>query len=968
MINSTLLIPIGSWLIEKIADKGFDSVIKTLTDADHEKRFYKIVESTSIELQDKYPYILGGSIDYFFKQKEVFGELIKLLFIDAKLDITVIENNFDTKSLPKDFILEFIITLRKNLYADNVFSPILSNKELFYIILGIHRNLNELLNISTITAEEIKNIYKVLTKKLNSAFDVNKFKLTYFSNALNNLSQVNFIGLGVDLTIKKGKRKKINDIFVKPTFLVRIKNSNDVVNDEITEIEEDEEIDEFEESESTVILDYNNFLKTNKNIVILGNPGSGKSFLLKSIICDIIDNKKTDFRLLLPQDLIPFRIELRKYLSYKKENGTNLLAYLSYLLATEYSIENTTDEIIETILSSSPIMMLFDGLDEIFNVSHRIEIKNDIENFIRKYNCSYSITTSRIIGYEDACFDDKEMIRYHIQAFNDNQVKEYIEKWYSVEEEDVLTRNKEIAEFISKKNNLDEELIRNPLLLSLIVILYRNNLKVPESKLEIYQSCTSTLVDKWDAEKKLNIELDLEVYKRKEAILADLAYWQYKELSSNNPSNIKFEKAKSVVASTIQNKLKLADEFTSNEIANNFMEYAEKRSIYFDNNFTHKTFLEYFTAFWIYTNIEKKHKKTERDNLIGQYINNQFWHIVLELLINLIDKDQADNEIIDELINNQLQRPNHSLKLLLNILPSLNNISNNQIANIFKTTLHYLINNNENKSASIKRQLFESFKSFFNKDKYDGILIKSISEYSEHLNTKQKNELCLILMETLVLSPDAIQIENQIIEILESNSTNIELDSTLYKFYLVIFKQKIETEPVKYLLDYLQKFGIKELYNREKLKFSSYSLYPLFSLIARRLFYTINLPSFEQNLSTLAKNGFNLTVIINNIIDQADAYVWSDVDISDIIKLYNKTTPVKLKTILELYILIYIIHYDGRKMKFNISETINCIDDKTAYERISEYYQTKKLEVSINVFCDFYEIPKKSINFLKPLQ
>jgi hypothetical protein len=110
-------------------------------------------------------------------------------------------------------------------------------------------------------------------------------------------------------------------------------------------------------------------------------------------------------------------------------------------------------------------------------------------------------------------------------------------------------------------------------------------------------------------------------------------------------------------------------------MADKFMAYAEKRSIYFDNNFTHKTFLEYYTAYWIFSNVEKKHDAKKRDEIISEFIINPFWFIVLELYFNMIDSDQPDNEILDALYREQVKKNDLSIPCLLSIFPTLKNVS-----------------------------------------------------------------------------------------------------------------------------------------------------------------------------------------------------------------------------------------------------------------------------------------------------
>ena len=135
-----------------------------------------------------------------------------------------------------------------------------------------------------------------------------------------------------------------------------------------------------------------------------------------------------------------------------------------------------------------------------------------------------------------------------------------------------------------------------------------------------------------------------------------MAFWQYETLISPN-TEVTYHKARIVVSESLIKK-KVADDDNSLQIAEIFLNYAQKRSIYFDNNFTHKTFLEYYTAYWLYSNIEKKHLINERNNYISKYISNPFWFIVLELLLNLIDKDQPDTDILDDIISQHISNKN----------------------------------------------------------------------------------------------------------------------------------------------------------------------------------------------------------------------------------------------------------------------------------------------------------------------
>lgn len=861
MVFTASTIAFGAWLLDKIKDKGFDTLYTKLTTSNEvNDNFIKAVNTVSKKLTEKYPEILGGRMEYFFKSDNVFRELVKLTFVNSEINLDAIINSFDTDTLPPNFILEFIQELRQELLNDRQLSKIISDKELFILVNGISNDIDIIAANSNLTLQEIKSIKNLLQQRIGDRFLLADFLKKYTENAVNNLSQINFIGLGVGADIsKKINRKNLGDIFVKPKFKI---NENKFLKSN------KEQYGNLYAND--LQLNYDQLFEFCDKLVILGNPGSGKSLLVKSIICSILD-KKIDFENGDTVNYLPFRIELRKYLAYKIQNRGNIIKYLNSLLEEEYGITQMTEVLLEKILRENKNIIFFDGLDEIFKIEDKIDIKNDIENFHTSFSLSRLIVTSRIIGYEEAKLNEEEFLELNILNFNDKQIEEYLSKWYEKEEELEERRNDEINGFLEKRHEIDDELVSNPLLLSLIVIIYRNTLALPDSKLEIYQSCTKTLVEKWDASKKdFEINLDPIIYKKRENILADLAFWQYQQLSSDEIS-ITFDKALSNVASSLE-RLKIVDESESYGLAEHFMSYAQKRSIYFENNFTHKTFLEYYSAYWIYSNIEKKNKTDERNLLIAKFIDNSFWHIVLELLLNMIDKNQADNEMMDELISFQIQNDNKSLPFILSTIDSYKNVSDNCIANSIDKAIDFLFDthdrvnflNNEN----LHSKIFDAIKNIYGSGKLKSyVLDKLIKEESAGKN--------LDIVYALYFEIDFIEL-NEPDNNYEYNLKNIEqFENTINqnKFLYISscynFRAKYNEEHYLQVVErFFKTFGIPQLYLEIPFYFTENSYLPMIYYYLKQQVKSKNISEINKNLKYLYENGILADDIIDFLSDQ----------------------------------------------------------------------------------------------------
>jgi hypothetical protein len=777
---------------------------------------------------------------------------------------------------------------------------------LYITIKGISKNINEISQSSSLTLKEIKQIKKILRDRFKKKFIIDNFLKIYFKNLLTNFSYITFIGLGLDPAIRKGKRKEIESIFVKPFFsLTSVAHLKLEAN---CEKKIGVENDDFKIDDK---IKYDNLFNRSYNYVILGSPGAGKSLLVKSLICNIAKTAINSAFNINVTEYIPFRIELRNYLVFKKSNGGNLLKYLANSLQEEFSIPSIIEENLLEVFSNRKTLVFFDGLDEIFNAIDKIQIKNDIENIHNSFPKIRSITTSRFVGYSEAKLNEEKFCELNILAFNTDQIVDYVNKWYVHEEENVDIRKDEVEGFISRMDSIDKEIISNPLLLSLVVILYRNNLSITDSKLDIYQSCTNTLVDKWDASKNLLIELDDSIIQKKEPIFADLAFWQYESLSSKNPL-ITYSKAKDTIANSLVKK-NVADEFNCHQLAESFLNYAQKRSIYFDNNFTHKTFLEYYTAYWIYTNIEKKHRIDNREELLRKYISNPFWYIVIELLFNMIDKDQPDCEIIDGIFSEQMIYSD-SLAFLNFVVPNIKNVSKSILIEIYNKTIIYLAKSyddflqdpNDEKIMGYARDVATRLQTnLYDEDQRD-LIIQAIVIVDK--NIEKENRLGFyILLNELNFSPRQFKDSTDLRKFLIPEVYNSFIRSNSYLYILDNINYTDELPDGKFItiyLDFIDLFGKTEFFVSKRAVYDSYFLFSFMNSYIYRQLKTENITSIIPNLELLESKNVNPVDLIKIVIKE-NLHLYSSSDAIN--KLYDLSKMSDISEPIKIFILLIII-------------------------------------------------------------
>jgi len=670
---------------------------------------------------------------------------------------------------------------------------------------------------------------------------LSNFIKKYKESCINNFSRINFFGLAIT---KRPREVELFDLFVAPKFKLSNlykQNQKKIYFDEEDLVTIREKIIKSKKvtpkdikrlyslyrfirgkSLRTGGLDFSNLFLSLKHTAVIGNPGAGKSLMIKYAICKILEKDYSVFSSEEIFNYTPFRIELHKYNKAKKNSSYNILTYLKKLLSEEYQIEDITLENLIEIFEKYKTLVFFDGLDEIFDVHERIDIRNDIENFTILYPNSKTVVTSRFESYEEVKLNEKIYHTYEILDFNDIQVKAYVSNWYKLEETNQSKRSFEIKNCLEQLKSVDDEIKYNPLLLSLIIILYRNQLEIPASKLEIYESCTNTIVDQRDErEKKLDIKTAVG---NRIAIFSNLAYWLFKN-ESEGKSHLNYENIKDFAKNYLLQKGEFHEESIAEKASKEFLEFAKVRSIFHENKFTHKTFLEYFTAFYIYSSIYNKSKKEDLTTLIKNYIGSSSWSIVLELLICKIDNNQLDFEIIDEIITTQIQlKELDAIIFFLQILKHLKNISPKQTTYLIKQAIEYCLKMNDSSSEykpDYQEIIINQLHSLAQYSKYKPYLLNSFKEIA------LKPDIDLVCLNVFAYEFSIFSKSDILIQAINETKKNIDND------YIFLLKNHTKVYNESTFLDTLKLF-IKQ-YGEDKTEhiYSSYFSLPIFKTDTR---------------------------------------------------------------------------------------------------------------------------------------
>jgi formylglycine-generating enzyme required for sulfatase activity len=264
------------------------------------------------------------------------------------------------------------------------------------------------------------------------------------------------------------------------------------------------------------------FLETEKlgerGVILLGEPGSGKTTGARQIAWRLASQQIKPTDIGLPPETVPVFLRFRN-LSQQAMNQTqprSLEGLRQFLRAETHNAgapdgcQDPGDELWNR--SPKPLLWILDGLDEVGDAKVRQRVSQWLRQAIEDRPQDWFLVTCRFQGYfTEGVPLGARFVEFHVQPLGDEQVKRFVTDWFAAAYGKMLGAGPAAADKAAATSrdlqrilNQSEyqlghvrELCTNPLLLTILCIVFHEERKLPTGRAELYAHCVRVLLEHW---------------------------------------------------------------------------------------------------------------------------------------------------------------------------------------------------------------------------------------------------------------------------------------------------------------------------------------------------------------------------------------------------------------------------------------------------------------------------------------
>lgn len=278
-------------------------------------------------------------------------------------------------------------------------------------------------------------------------------------------------------------------------------------------------------------------LQKHSGVIILGDPGAGKTTFVKYLALRLARGEGQKIGL---DDYLPILLPLAAYANALQAREIRLDDFIAEYFAG-IGADLPIGAMLSEALKAGRALILLDGLDEVRDLNLRNTVVERVVDFFafHRREGNKFVLTSRVVGYRAVRPSAEDLVECTVVDFEEDEIEEFILHWTtalerqaqgntSIAQADAEVDRRELLEAIHQNPGV-RQLASTPLLLTILALMKRQGVSLPERRVQLYDQYVSTLLSTWNRARSLSGRApgrdidELQTIR----ILAPLALWMH---------------------------------------------------------------------------------------------------------------------------------------------------------------------------------------------------------------------------------------------------------------------------------------------------------------------------------------------------------------------------------------------------------------------------------------------------------
>jgi formylglycine-generating enzyme required for sulfatase activity len=278
-------------------------------------------------------------------------------------------------------------------------------------------------------------------------------------------------------------------------------------------------------------------LKKHSGVIVLGDPGAGKTTFVKYLALRLARGEGRKVGL---DDYLPILLPLAAFANMLQTQDIRLDDFIVEYFAG-IGADLPIGAMLREALKMGRALILLDGLDEVRDLNTRNTVVERVVDFFafHRREGNKFVLTSRVVGYRAVRPSAEDLVECTIVDFEEDEIEEFVTHWTtalekqaqgntSIAQADAETDRRELLEAINQNPGV-RQLASTPLLLTILALMKRQGVSLPERRVQLYDQYVTTLLSTWNRARSLSGRApgrdidELQTIR----ILAPLALWMH---------------------------------------------------------------------------------------------------------------------------------------------------------------------------------------------------------------------------------------------------------------------------------------------------------------------------------------------------------------------------------------------------------------------------------------------------------